>query len=126
MRILLICPVLPYPNTGTGTREFNLLKQLSRDHQFVVITTAFPDQRQQLGVLSSCVETVFSITLDYNQTNDSFKGRIKNRIASWTQTLLDRTPKYHYTYPLAKMRTAIWQAKKSFSFDLVHVVAVLL
>ncbi len=111
MRVLFVSAVLPYPlYSGGQIRIYNLLKQLSQNHEITLFSfIRNEEERKNIQALSFCkhVETIY-------------RGHAwqLNYVA---RSLLGSYPFLLSTYDNGQMRNALIHALESQHYDLVHI-----
>lgn len=124
MRILLICPVLPVPTTGTGTREFNLIKQLAREHEFVLVTWAPREKIAYAEVVKPYVMDLEIVSLVPFHPPATWVERWRHRIYMWIYTVLASRPHYVHVYPVKEIKRVVRGLLNRYQFDLIHIVGL--
>lgn len=125
MKILLLSPILPVPTTGTGTREFNLLKRLADRVEFLVVALAQVGEGIPLDVIRPYCREFIAVPFAPNPTPKSGAELWKLRADIWSRALFNSTPRYASTYPLHVLERPIRELRiRHPDIDIVHAVGL--
>jgi sugar transferase (PEP-CTERM/EpsH1 system associated) len=119
MRILWVTPSLPCPTTGNRVRQFNLIKQLSGEHRFTVLSFVYDFEAGYIDLLRQYCADVIALPLHPAPP----PGRWQNRVRSWRRLLLDPLPGYARVYPATRLQSELDRLVAEDN-DLVHVDAL--
>jgi glycosyltransferase involved in cell wall biosynthesis len=117
MRILWLTPSLPCPTTGGRARQFNLIKQLSDEHQFTVLSFVYDFEVGYVDLLCSYCADVVTVPLHPSPP----LGRWRNRVRSWWRLLFETRPNHIQTYPMQRLRCEMNRLLTCHAFDLIHI-----
>ncbi|MBN2145987.1 MAG: glycosyltransferase [Anaerolineales bacterium] len=117
MRILWLTPSLPSPTTGNRARQFNLIKQLSCEHQFTVLSFVTDFEAGFLSLLRDYCTDLATVPLPLYQPLSLWR----NRFYSWARLLFDPRPTHILTYPVSRLRAELLRILSNHAFDLVHI-----
>lgn len=116
MNILFVTPVPPVPTTGSRTRLYNLVKQLSKRHQISLLSFAQPgDDAATLAIAGSCFRAVEFVPLEPFPK----LGRWENRWRGWKQILFNARPRYGLLFPTDDLRGPLREMLCAYDFDAV-------
>ena len=117
MRILWVTPSLPCPTTGNRARQFNLIKQLSGQHEFTVVSFVHGFETGYLDLLSRYCAQVVAVPIGSSVR----LGRWTNRIRSWGRLLTSTRPVFLSTYPIDMLRPVLVEQMAQVPFDCVNL-----
>jgi glycosyltransferase involved in cell wall biosynthesis len=124
LQVLWICPIAPIPVTGTGTREYNIIKYFPPGFEFTLLSILKPEQRGDLRKIEQYVGNIFTLPWEAYQPPKGLIGIWQNRVNAWSQTLLRRDPNYLHVFPIKQLRQTLLTVLKQNKFDLVHIVGL--
>jgi glycosyltransferase involved in cell wall biosynthesis len=116
MRILFVTPMVPSVAGGAPTRTFNLLRELSIEHEISVLTIVQPSEFCWISALESYCERVDVVP--YKGFTPS--GKWSNRLRGWWRLFVDSRPEYARTYPIERMRKPLQSLVDALHPDVVH------
>jgi len=117
MRVLWLTPSLPCPTTGNRVRQFNLIKQLSREHRFTVLSFVYDFEAGYADSLRPYCADVVALPLYPARP----LGRWRNCLRSWRRLLFDPGPGHIQIYPMPRLRRELDRLLAGQAFDLIHV-----
>ena len=105
------------PDYGQSRPSVNLIKQLSNEHRFTVLSFVFDFEACYVDLLRQICADVVVLPLQATPP----LGRWHNRLRSWRRLLLDPGPSHIQTYPMLRLRRELDQLLARQAFDLIHV-----
>lgn len=117
MRILWLTPSLPSPTTGNRVRQFNLIKQLSGQHRFTVLSFVYDFEAGYVDLLRQVGAEVAAVPL--HPASDL--GRWRNRVQSWRRLFVDPCAAHIRIYPMSRLLCELDRLLSEQAFDLIHV-----
>ena len=122
MNILIISAQPPSPYSGGEIRLLNLVKNLSRKHQFTVIAPIRKGQPVQWDVLRQYCKFV-PVWLSESIPP---RSRIYYRINGWRQTLFDSKPRLVNEFSSPLIKESLSEELANNSFDLIQIQELLM
>lgn len=115
MKILLVTPTLPVPNSGGNTRVYNLIKYIATRHQVTVLSFIKQAEQEWLPLLQPlCAHLELVPFSGFPAT-----GNWRNRLLGWRQILFSQRPRYVHTFPLEIMRPTLRKLLVQHDFDVI-------
>jgi glycosyltransferase involved in cell wall biosynthesis len=120
MRILWLCPFLPYPpNTGSKIREYNLISSLSQKHKITLFSLIqSPEELKHIGELRSYCSSVTAV-LPNSQTPGVIDGRRRAQDALWG--IVDKRPHRFYGSPSDNVKSQLKEVLEHDQFEAMLV-----
>lgn len=115
MKILLVTPTLPVPNSGGNTRVYNLIKYIATHHQVTVLSFIKPAEQEWLPLLQPLCANLELIPF----SGFPVASKWRNRLLGWRQILFSQRPRYVHTFPVEAMRPSLQKLLAQYDFDLV-------
>jgi len=119
MRILVLSEGVPSRIGGGRSRQFNLIKSLSRRHNYTVMTFGSAEESQAIAELQRICEEVVVLTRPPEPTMN--RTRAYYRITGWKHTLLDSWPNRGHWLITPDTKEMVRDMFRRKSFDLVQV-----
>jgi sugar transferase (PEP-CTERM/EpsH1 system associated) len=120
MKVLVITEQAPSRFNGGCARQLNLIRELSKRHDFCVVSYAYPVHMRELDSLRRYVRRVEVIPLPVPVMEE--RSRFYWQINAWRHALLDPYP-VRGRYPLAsEMRKRVARLVAEEQFDIIQVV----
>jgi sugar transferase (PEP-CTERM/EpsH1 system associated) len=114
LRILIVCPALPYPPIwGSGTRMYQLIRHLAHRHDVTVLAFAPPRSNAAVAVLRGLGARIETVTLPE-------AGALARR-ARQVASMLSRSSFARAALRSARMRRSLDELLSSARFDLVQL-----
>jgi len=120
MRLLIICPFFPYPQTtGSRIREYNLITRLARQHEIYLFSLIQSDvELGYVGELESCCKQVMAVRPAHQRT-DAIDGKrtLRNAVCG----IFDKKPIHFYGRPSPNVSLVLEKVLAVQEFDAILV-----